>query len=74
MHTKLERHGDNLVLVIDKSFLKSLDVDAETEFEVSTDGEVLVLKPLRNLEDKAFREALDKANTLYADDLKRLAE
>ena len=74
MHTRLERHGDNLVLVIDKTFLKSLDVDAETEFEVSTDGEALVLKPLRTPRTKAFQEVLGKTNELYADDLRRLAE
>jgi hypothetical protein len=64
-----------MALVIEKPVLDLLGVNAETPFEITTDGQALVLTPLRDAKrGKAFRSALDKANREYAKDLKRLAE
>ncbi len=40
---KLTRSGNSLTLVIDKPLLEALEIDADTELEVSTDAEVLAL-------------------------------
>jgi len=75
MRKRLVRHGNSLALVIEKPILDLLGVDAETAFEITTDGQALVLTPDRDPErGEAFRSTLEQANRKYAEDLKRLAE
>lgn len=75
MIKRLTRHGNSLALVIDKSVLKLLRIDAETPLSITTDGESLVVSPARNAaRERRFRNALDHVNRRYARALKRLAE
>jgi antitoxin component of MazEF toxin-antitoxin module len=75
MIKNLTRHGNSLALVIEKPVLELLRIDADTALEVSTDGEVLIITPIRDAERKAkFEAALEKTNRKYARTLKRLAE
>lgn len=75
MRKHLVKHGNSLALVIEKPVLELLGADAETVFEITTDGQALVLTPVRDPKrGAAFRDALDKANRQYAEDLKRLAQ
>ncbi len=75
MQKTLVKHGNSLALVIEKPILDLLGADAGTTFEIITDGQALVLTPVRDPKRRAgFRAALDKANRRYAEDLKRLAE
>lgn len=71
----LTKHGNSLALVIEKPILELLGADAETPFEVTTDGDVLVLSPVKDMNrKKAFKSALDKVNTRYPKALKKLSE
>jgi hypothetical protein len=64
-----------MALVIEKSILDLLGADAETPFDISTDGQALVLTPVHDKDRrKAFLSALEKVNERYAADLKKLAE
>ena len=45
MIKRLTRSGNSLALVIDRPLLEALEIDAETELELSTDGDVLVVTP-----------------------------
>lgn len=46
MRKKLVKHGNSLALVIDKPILELLNIDADTELEITTDGRGLrVAKP-----------------------------
>ncbi len=75
MRKNLVKHGNSMALVIEKPILDLLGADAETPFEITTDGQALVLMPVRDPKRAdAFRAALGKANRKYAKDLKRLAE
>lgn len=75
MRKNLVKHGNSMALVIEKPILDLLGVDAETPFNITTDGQALVLTPARDAKrSKAFHAALGKANRRYAEDLKRLAE
>ena len=75
MIKKLTRHGNSLAIIIDRAVLDLLKIDADTPLEISTDGQVLVITPVR---DKArrnkFRKALESVNRKYGRALKRLAE
>jgi len=75
MQKTLVKHGNSMALVIEKAVLDLLGVNAETPFDITTDGQALVLTPVRDHKrGKAFRNALNKANQQYAKDLKQLAE
>lgn len=63
MIKKLTKHGNSLALVIDRSVLDLLKIDYDTALEVSTDGNVLIVSPVRD-ESRLMklREALDTTN------------
>lgn len=50
MQKKLVKHGNSLALVIEKPILDLLGADADTLFEITTDGQALVLCPVRDRE------------------------
>jgi antitoxin component of MazEF toxin-antitoxin module len=75
MIKKLSKHGNSLALVIDRSILELLGIDEKTSLELSTDGESLVVAPLRDKKrKKKFEDALASSNERYGKALKRLAE
>ena len=72
---KLSKHGNSLALVIDRPILELLGMDEGTPLEVSTDGQALVIVPVRDKKRrKRFEEALASTNRRYGKALKRLAE
>lgn len=71
----LTKHGNSLALVIEKPVLDLIRADADTLFDVSTDGQVLILSPIRDSgREAAFKTALDKVNKKYPRALKKLSE
>jgi antitoxin MazE len=75
MRKKLTRTGNSVALVLDKPLLEQLGLDENSEVEVSTDGELVVITPVRDPErEKKFRMAADKINRQYAGLFRRLAE
>ena len=71
---KLTRHGNSLALVIDKGVLELLNIDDQTPLEISTDGTLLLISPVRDEDRKRqFHEAVAKTNAKYGRALKRLA-
>jgi antitoxin MazE len=75
MQKKLTRHGNSLALVIDKGVLELLNIDNQTLLEITTDGSILLISPVRDENrKKKFQNALGEANAKYAHALKRLAD
>lgn len=75
MTKTLIKHGNSLALVIDKPILDMLDISAETPLEVVTNGDRLMITPVRDKARQAkLRASLAKINRRHGDDLKRLAE
>jgi len=71
----LTKHGNSLALVIEKPVLELLGADAETPFDVTTDGQVLILSPIRDAGRRGdFMSALGKVNARYPKALKKLSE
>ena len=74
MLKKLTRHGNSLALVLDKGVLDLLNIDSETPLEISTDGSLLLISPVRDEKRRRqFQDALEKTNARYHRVLKRLA-
>ena len=47
MLKKLINHGNSKAIVIPKAILELLDIEAETTLKVKTDGESLIMTPVR---------------------------
>ena len=75
MIKRLTNHGNSLALVIDRPVLDLLKIDGDTPLEVSTDGQVLIISPVREKERRRkFERALKLANKRCGRMLKHLAE
>jgi len=75
MLKKLTRHGNSLALVIDKGVLELLNIDDQTPLEITTDGSILLISPVRDEKRRIrFREAVANVNAKYGHALKKLAE
>lgn len=75
MKKTLIRHGNSLALVIDKPILEMLAISADTPLELTTDGDSLLISPVRDAARQTrLRASLEKINRKFGDDLRRLAE
>ena len=64
-----------MALIIDRGVLDLLNIDDDTPLEITTDGNVLIVSPVRDEEHSAkFKNALQQVNRRYSRALKRLAE
>lgn len=74
MIKKLTKHGNSMALVIDKGVLDILNIDDKTPLNISTDGKILLVAPVRDEKRRRqFQAALEKTNKNYRRALKRLA-
>lgn len=75
MEKTLIKHGNSLAIVIDKPVLELLQITADTRIELTTNGDAIMLTPVRDKKRQASLEAaLQKINEQYGDDLRKLAE
>ncbi len=75
MVKRLTRTGNSFALVLDKPLLEQLGIDEDTLLELSTNGDVLVVTPVRDrARERKFRKAVEKINKKYAGLFRRLAE
>ena len=74
MVKRLTKTGNSLALVLDRPLLEATKIDAETELEISTDGDVIVISPLRDSRRTAkLRTGVEKINRRYGGVFRRLA-
>lgn len=75
MTTTLIKHGDSLALVIDQAILERLQISADTQLELSTSGDLIMITPVRSpTRDEKLGKSLEKVNERFGDDLRRLGE
>ncbi|HUP49101.1 MAG TPA: AbrB/MazE/SpoVT family DNA-binding domain-containing protein [Thermoanaerobaculia bacterium] len=75
MIKRLTRTGNSVALVLDKPLLEQLGIDESTPLEISTNGDVLVVTPVRDRRrGEALRKALAAMDEKYAGVFRRLAE
>ena len=75
MTKSLVKHGNSYALLIDKPVLVLIRATPETKFEIVTDGQALVLTPVRDKkQDKKFQESLPMVDKSFGRALKKLAE
>lgn len=75
MRKKLTRTGNSLALVLERPLLEAVGLEAGMMVDVSTDGDVIVVTPVRAKRRAAkLASALEEINARYAGVFKRLAE
>jgi antitoxin component of MazEF toxin-antitoxin module len=75
MRKKLTKTGNSLALVLDKPLLDRVGIDASTPLEVSTDGQVIVISPVRAHRRTArLKQVVEEAHRRYSGAFRRLAE
>jgi len=75
MVKRLTRTGNSLALVLDKPLLEQLGIDEDTPLELSTNGDVLVVAPVRDrARERKLKKALEEMHRKYGGVFKRLAE
>ncbi len=75
MVKKLTRTGNSLALVLDKPLLETLGIDENTELEISTNGDVLVVTPVRDrAREKKLKKILADLDREYGGVFRRMAE
>jgi antitoxin component of MazEF toxin-antitoxin module len=57
MKKKLSAIGNSLGIVIEKPILELLDIDRETELEMTTDGHRLIIEPVRQRRKRVLASA-----------------
>ena len=75
MIKNLTKHGNSWALVIDKPILDLLNIDPTAPVEITTDGQTLVLAPIKAKgHSEKVRVAREKVNQRYSKVFKKLAE
>jgi antitoxin MazE len=75
MRKRLTRTGNSLALILDRPLLSAARIEPDTPLEVSTDGDVIIVTPVRGGRSAArFRRAVAEINRAYAGVFRRLAE
>jgi len=75
MAKTLTRTGNSLALVLDKPLLEATGIDGETPLEVSTDGDVIIISPVRSKKRTTkLKEILEALDREHAGAFRRLAE
>ena len=75
MIKKLVRTGNSLALVFDKALLDEARIGADTPLEISTDGDVIIVAPVRRRGRAArMKTIVAEAHRQYGGVFKRLAE
>lgn len=75
MVKKLTRTGNSLALLLERPILEATGIDADTPLEISTDGDVIVISPVRSKRRTAkLQRALEGLHRKHAGAFRRLAE
>jgi antitoxin component of MazEF toxin-antitoxin module len=72
MRKRLSAIGNSLGIVIEKPILELLDINRETELDMRTDGERLIIEPVRGRRGKV-KSSAERAMTLHDGTLRKLS-
>ena len=71
----LTTHGNSAALIIDKAVLELLKIGMDTPLEIATDGESLIISPVRDSQREGdVAIALARVNARHSKTLRKLAD
>jgi len=71
---KLSVVGNSLGLIIDRPVLELLRIDKDTTLDISTDGDALIIRPLRDSHSERVRAASLRVAERHASAFEKLAK
>jgi antitoxin MazE len=74
MIKKLSAVGNSLGLIIERPILDLLDITKDTPLEIKTDGEALIIRPLKLGKKERVREATKRMIAVHDETLRKLAK
>jgi antitoxin MazE len=75
MVKRLTRTGNSFALILDKPLLEQMGIDEDTPLELSTNGDVLVVTPVRDrARERKLKNAMKEIDRKYSGVFKRLAD
>jgi len=74
MEKTLSAIGNSLGLIIRRPILDLLNIDKDTRLEVRTDGEALIIRPIRDSRRARVKDATERLMNSHDDTLQKLAE
>lgn len=74
MIKKLSAVGNSLGLIIERPILDLLDITKDTQLEVRTDGESLIIRPLKRTKKERVRESAKRMMAIHDGTLRKLAK
>ncbi len=66
--------GNSLGIIIDKPILDLLDIDRTTDLDVKTDGEALIIRPVRISKKERVAGSAKRMMDAHDETLKKLSE
>jgi antitoxin component of MazEF toxin-antitoxin module len=66
--------GNSLGLIIERPILDLLNIDRDTKLEIKTDGEALIIRPVREGHRARVQRATERLMDRHDDTLRKLAE
>nr|MBK7068027.1 AbrB/MazE/SpoVT family DNA-binding domain-containing protein [Deltaproteobacteria bacterium] len=74
MIKKLSAVGNSLGLIIERPILELLNITKDTALEVKTDGEALIIRPVKLTKKERVRESTRRMMAVHDETLKKLAK
>jgi antitoxin component of MazEF toxin-antitoxin module len=74
MVKKLSAVGNSLGLIIERPILELLGITKDTELEIKTDGEALIIRPVKLGKKERIRQSSQRMMTAHAETLRKLAK
>ena len=74
MIKKLSAVGNSLGLIIERPILELLDITKDTQLEVKTDGEALIIRPVKLSKKQRIRESTKRMMAVHDETLRKLAK
>jgi antitoxin component of MazEF toxin-antitoxin module len=74
MIKKLSAVGNSLAVIIERPILELLDITKDTPLEVKTDGEALIIRPVKLGKKERVRESAKRMTTIHEKTLRKLAK
>lgn len=75
MVKRLTRQGNSVAIVLDRPIIEAAQLEEGQEVEISTDGDVIVITPVRSKARQAkLRAVVNRLHDKYAGAFRRLAQ
>jgi antitoxin MazE len=74
MEKTLSAIGNSLGLIIERPILDLLNIDKDTRLEIRTDGEALIIRPIREGRRARVQRATERLMDQHDNTLRKLAE